>query len=158
MLPIAAEGWGFILIPLAVALDLLAVLVVARWTRLETAVLFSRGAWALLGVVWFSSRWFFWPRVQRDLLLAFLTHNPIGGVVGATLVAAVRRCGRRRRRRSGAVGFDRPSDRCRCRRRRWYRFDHAHIRRGAAEDLPPPLPRLYYRQHHLRAVAQVQLV
>lgn len=46
---------------------------------------------ALLGVVWFSSRWFFWPRVQRDLLLAFLTHNPIGGVVGATLVAAVSR-------------------------------------------------------------------
>ena len=46
---------------------------------------------ALLGTVWFSSRWFFWPRVQRDLLLAFLTHNPIAGVVGAALVASLAR-------------------------------------------------------------------
>ncbi len=46
---------------------------------------------ALLGAVWLSSRWFFWPRVQRDLLLAFLTHNPIAGLVGAALVAALAR-------------------------------------------------------------------
>lgn len=46
---------------------------------------------AVFGAVWLSSRWFFWPRVQRDLLLAFATHNPIAGLVGAALVAALAR-------------------------------------------------------------------
>lgn len=51
----------------------------------------AAGSAALLASVWLSSRWFFWPRIQRDLLLAFLTHNPIAGVVGVTLVAALAR-------------------------------------------------------------------
>lgn len=46
---------------------------------------------ALFAAVWLSSRWFFWPRVQRDLLLALATHNPIAGMVGAALVATLTR-------------------------------------------------------------------
>lgn len=49
------------------------------------------GCLAVFAAVWLSSRWFFWPRIQRDLLLAFLTHNPIAGLVGAALVAALAR-------------------------------------------------------------------
>jgi hypothetical protein len=41
----------------------------------------------LLGVVWLSSRWFFWPAVSRDLLLAFVTHNPMVLVMGAYILA-----------------------------------------------------------------------
>ncbi|OGQ09894.1 MAG: hypothetical protein A2138_11020 [Deltaproteobacteria bacterium RBG_16_71_12] len=53
------------------------------WTALGCAAVF--------GAVWLSSRWFFWPRIQGDLLLAFLTHNPIAGLVGAALIAALSR-------------------------------------------------------------------
>lgn len=35
------------------------------------------GFLAVLGVVWLSSRWFFWRAISRHLLLAFATHNPI---------------------------------------------------------------------------------
>lgn len=51
----------------------------------------AAGCLAIFLAVWLSSRWFFWPRIQRDLVLAFATHNPIAGVVGAALVAAVAR-------------------------------------------------------------------
>jgi len=35
------------------------------------------GFLATFGVVWLSSRWFFWKAISRHLLLAFATHNPI---------------------------------------------------------------------------------
>ncbi|HYV44491.1 MAG TPA: hypothetical protein VFA20_06490 [Myxococcaceae bacterium] len=44
--------------------------------------------WVLLGfavtygVIWLSARWFFWPAIRSNLLLAFATHNPITLVVG----------------------------------------------------------------------------
>lgn len=38
------------------------------------------------GLVWCSSRWFFWPGMKRDLVLAFVTHNPIAGAVGVACV------------------------------------------------------------------------
>jgi hypothetical protein len=28
-------------------------------------------------ICWLSSRWFFWPRISRSLLLALITHNPL---------------------------------------------------------------------------------
>jgi hypothetical protein len=46
------------------------------------------GAFALtLGVVWLSSKWFFWPAIQKNLLLAFATHNPITLVIASYVVA-----------------------------------------------------------------------
>ena len=33
-------------------------------------------------VTWLSFHWFFWPAVSRNLLLAFVTHNPMAVVVG----------------------------------------------------------------------------
>jgi 4-hydroxybenzoate polyprenyltransferase len=30
----------------------------------------------VMGVYWLSYRWFFWPAVRHNLLLAFITHNP----------------------------------------------------------------------------------
>ena len=36
---------------------------------------------AALGILWLSSRWFFWPAIQKNLLLAFATHNPLTLVV-----------------------------------------------------------------------------
>jgi 4-hydroxybenzoate polyprenyltransferase len=44
-------------------------------------------ALTLLLALWLSSRWFFWPRVQRDLVLALVTHNPIAGLVGLAALA-----------------------------------------------------------------------
>jgi 4-hydroxybenzoate polyprenyltransferase len=41
----------------------------------------------LFGVGWLSFHWFFWPRVARHLLLAFVTHNPIALLLGAYVVA-----------------------------------------------------------------------
>jgi 4-hydroxybenzoate polyprenyltransferase len=41
----------------------------------------------LFGVGWLSFHWFFWPRVSRHLLLAFVTHNPIALLLGAYVVA-----------------------------------------------------------------------
>ena len=45
------------------------------------------GFLATFGVVWLSSRWFFWKPISQHLLLAFATHNPIPlvllGYVGA---------------------------------------------------------------------------
>ncbi|MCC7072563.1 MAG: hypothetical protein IT383_14640 [Deltaproteobacteria bacterium] len=80
-------------------------LVLVKWLALVTFSIGAAGAvatssfpwWtaggclAIVATVWLSSRWFFWPRIQRDLVLAFVTHNPIAGVVGAALVAVVAR-------------------------------------------------------------------
>jgi 4-hydroxybenzoate polyprenyltransferase len=45
------------------------------------------GFLAAFGIVWLSSRWFFWKAISRHLLLALATHNPIPlvflGYVGA---------------------------------------------------------------------------
>jgi 4-hydroxybenzoate polyprenyltransferase len=41
----------------------------------------------LLVVLWLSSRWFFWPAIERHLLLAFATHNPLTLVIGGYVVA-----------------------------------------------------------------------
>lgn len=40
-----------------------------------------------LGVLWLSSKWFFWPAIQKNLLLAFATHNPIALVIAAYVTA-----------------------------------------------------------------------
>jgi hypothetical protein len=42
------------------------------------------GAFALC---WLSGKWFFWPAVSRNLLLAFATHNPLTLVLGLYVVA-----------------------------------------------------------------------
>jgi hypothetical protein len=66
-------------------LGVIAIAVVAAYAPLAGAAFVGT-----LVVVWFSSRWFFWPRIQGDVLLAFLTHNPIAGLVGvATVLTAV---------------------------------------------------------------------
>ena len=38
-------------------------------------------------LTWLSFKWFFWPAVSRNLLLAFVTHNPLAVVVGAWVMA-----------------------------------------------------------------------
>ncbi len=70
-------------------------LVVLRW--LITALLFvinvPLGGWPLIGftvlflVTWLSFKWFFWPLIARHLLLAFLTHNPLGLFFAGYIVA-----------------------------------------------------------------------
>jgi 4-hydroxybenzoate polyprenyltransferase len=35
---------------------------------------------------WLSFRWFFWPRIRTNVLLAFATHSPLAGVLGAYIV------------------------------------------------------------------------
>ena len=45
------------------------------------------GFWVLFVVTWLSFKWFFWPKISRHLLLAFLTHNPITLLFGAYIVA-----------------------------------------------------------------------
>lgn len=41
----------------------------------------------LFGVCWLSFKWFFWPAVSENLLLAFITHNPLVLVIYAYVVA-----------------------------------------------------------------------
>jgi hypothetical protein len=38
-------------------------------------------------LVWLSFKWFFWPAVSKNVLLAFATHNPISLAVGGYVVA-----------------------------------------------------------------------
>ena len=42
---------------------------------------------ALFGVTWLSYKWFFWPAIRSNLLLAFLTHNPMTLLVVAYVAA-----------------------------------------------------------------------
>jgi 4-hydroxybenzoate polyprenyltransferase len=37
---------------------------------------------AMLLITWLSFRWFFWPRISKSLVLAFVTHNPISLALG----------------------------------------------------------------------------
>ena len=39
------------------------------------------------GMTWLSFKWFFWPAVSRNLLLAFATHNPLSLVLGCYVAA-----------------------------------------------------------------------
>lgn len=41
-----------------------------------------------LGLCWLSSRWFFCPPISRNLLLAFVTHNPLSLFVSSVVVAS----------------------------------------------------------------------
>ena len=50
----------------------------SRWPVIGFSVLFV--------VTWLSFKWFFWPKISRHLLLAFLTHNPISLLFGAYIV------------------------------------------------------------------------
>lgn len=43
---------------------------------------------AALGLCWLSSRWFFYPPISRNILLAFVTHNPLSLAISAVVVAA----------------------------------------------------------------------
>ncbi|MCO5166336.1 MAG: UbiA family prenyltransferase [Planctomycetes bacterium] len=43
---------------------------------------------AALGLCWLSSRWFFWPPISTNILLAFVTHNPLSLAISAVVVAA----------------------------------------------------------------------
>jgi len=66
-----------------------------RWviTTLLVVINVPMGGWGLVGfavlflVTWLSFKWFFWPAISRDLLLALLTHNPITLFFGAYVVA-----------------------------------------------------------------------
>lgn len=41
----------------------------------------------LFALMWLSFKWFFWPAMSRNILLAFLTHNPIALALGAYIAA-----------------------------------------------------------------------
>jgi hypothetical protein len=67
-----------------------------RWV--VTAVLvalnlpFARSAQGIafagvFALAWLSFRWFFWPTISRHLLLAFITHNPLGLALGAYAIS-----------------------------------------------------------------------
>jgi 4-hydroxybenzoate polyprenyltransferase len=43
--------------------------------------------WLLFSVMWLSFNWFFWPRMSKSILLAFVTHNPISLLLGAYVAA-----------------------------------------------------------------------
>jgi len=70
-------------------------LVVLRWVTTILLVVINAplGQWPLIGftvlflVTWLSFKWFFWPKISRQLLLAFLTHNPITLFFGGYIVA-----------------------------------------------------------------------
>jgi len=70
-------------------------LVVLRWVTTALLVVINAplGRWPLIGftvlflVTWLSFKWFFWPKISRHLLLAFLTHNPITLFFGGYIVA-----------------------------------------------------------------------
>jgi len=70
-------------------------LVVLRWLTTVLLIVINAplSGWPLTGfavlflVTWTSFKWFFWPRISRHLLLAFLTHNPLGLFFGGYIVA-----------------------------------------------------------------------
>src|SRR5262249_55168944 len=74
-------------------------IVALRWgaTALLVAI---NAAWVVLGrwlplaafagvfaLTWLSFRWFFWPRISKNVLLAFVTHNPISLAISGYAVA-----------------------------------------------------------------------
>lgn len=70
-------------------------LVFLRWATTGLLIVINAplGGSALFGfavlflVTWLSFKWFFWPSISKDLLLAFLTHNPITLFFGGYIVA-----------------------------------------------------------------------
>lgn len=40
-----------------------------------------------MAIVWLSAKWFFWPKIAGNLLLAFATHNPIAVAVGIYVIS-----------------------------------------------------------------------
>lgn len=66
-----------------------------RWLTTAILVIINvrLGAWPLIGfailflVTWLSFKWFFWPKISRHLLLAFVTHNPVSLVFAAYILA-----------------------------------------------------------------------
>ncbi len=70
-------------------------LVVLRWITTAVVIVINLplGGWPLIGfavlflVTWLSFKWFFCPVISGDLLLAFLTHNPISLFFGGYIVA-----------------------------------------------------------------------
>ena len=75
-------------------------LVVLRWATTVVLVIINVplvtapfSEWPLIGftvlflVTWLSLKWFFWPKISRHLLLAFLTHYPISLFFGGYVVA-----------------------------------------------------------------------
>jgi len=80
--------------PIVTGAVTIADLAALRW--LTTAALIGinvpLGRWPVIGfsvlfvVTWLSFKWFFWPKISRHLLLAFLTHNPITLLFGAYIV------------------------------------------------------------------------
>jgi hypothetical protein len=42
---------------------------------------------AVFALTWLSFKWFFWPAMSRNLLLAFATHNPLAMALGAYAAA-----------------------------------------------------------------------
>lgn len=73
---LAFRGW------LLVPMILLATLLGARLWLLFLGI---------LALCWLSSRWFFWPAMSKNLLLAFATHFPIYFLLYELLLAAVHR-------------------------------------------------------------------
>ena len=61
-----------------------ALIVVNAWPARGWAAL---AFWVVFAVTWLSFNWFFWPRMSRNLLLAFVTHNPISLLLSAYVVA-----------------------------------------------------------------------
>lgn len=66
------------------------------WLLVPAAVLgalLGTTAWltflGILGLCWLSSRWFFWPAISKNLLLAFATHFPIYFLLYELLMAVV---------------------------------------------------------------------
>lgn len=71
-------------------------LVALRWGVTAVLIALNLGLgfpWPLLafavafGMLWLSFKWFFSKAVQRHLLLAFVTHNPLAMVIGGYVVA-----------------------------------------------------------------------
>ncbi|HVI96639.1 MAG TPA: hypothetical protein VM753_21645 [Anaeromyxobacter sp.] len=56
-----------------------------------------------LGATWLSGRWFFWPRIAKDLVLAFWTHNPLALLYAAYAAAVFARDVGAERLRPGGV-------------------------------------------------------
>lgn len=80
--------------PIVTGAVTIADLAVLRWLTTVALIVINMplGRWPMVGfavlflVTWLSFKWFFWPKISRHLLLAFLTHNPITLLFGAYIV------------------------------------------------------------------------
>jgi len=71
-------------------------IVLLRWlvsglviaVNIPLALSYAGGAFAVAFILcWMSFRWFFWPGMQKNLLAAFATHNPLSAVLTVYIVA-----------------------------------------------------------------------